>query len=56
MIYDAGAEHEVAPLIARAMFLPISGRSAALVLAAVVAGFLAAGLVVFTRREYRDLS
>lgn len=56
MIYDAGSEQKIAPLVAREMFLPISGRSAALVLASVVVGLLGAGLVVFTRREYRDLN
>ena len=56
MIYDAGSEYEIAPLIAREMFIPISGRSAAVVLASVAVGLFGAGLTVFTCREYRDLS
>ena len=56
MIYDAGSEQEIVPLIAREMFLPIPGRSAAVVLASIAVGLIGAGLVVFTRREYRDLS
>jgi ABC-type transport system involved in multi-copper enzyme maturation permease subunit len=56
MIYDAGLEYEVAPLIAREMFLPVTGRSAMLVLAWVAVGLFVAGVTVFTRREYRDLS
>jgi ABC-type Na+ efflux pump permease subunit len=54
MIYDAGALYGIAPLIARELFLPIAGRSAGIVLAAVSAGFALGGLAVFCRHEYRD--
>jgi ABC-type transport system involved in multi-copper enzyme maturation permease subunit len=56
MIYDAGADHGVGPIVAPEMFLPVRGGTAAIVLLALAAGLCAIGLVVFTRREYRDLS
>jgi ABC-2 type transport system permease protein len=56
MIYDAGAELNVGPTIARDLFLPIAGSTAATILAVIAAGLVAAGLVTFTHREYRDLS
>jgi ABC-2 type transport system permease protein len=56
MIYDAGSGLGVKPVLARELFLPISGRSAAIVLALTAIALLALGLLVFTRREYRDLS
>lgn len=56
MLYDAGSEHRIAPLIAKDMFLPISGRVAMIALSSVTLTLLVVGLIVFTRREYRDLS
>ena len=56
MIYDAGSEYGIGPRLARDMFLPIPGRTAALVLGSVSVALLVAGLSVFTCREYRDLS
>ena len=56
MIYDAGSEYGIGPRLARDMFLPVSGRTAAIVLGLVTVALLVAGLGVFTRREYRDLS
>ena len=56
MIYDAGSEYEIGPLIARELFLPISGRSAAIVLSLLILGLFAGGLITFSSREYRDLS
>jgi ABC-type transport system involved in multi-copper enzyme maturation permease subunit len=56
MIYDAGSELKIGPLLSRDLFLPIAGTTARLVLCLVAAGLFVAGLVIFTRREYRDLS
>jgi ABC-type transport system involved in multi-copper enzyme maturation permease subunit len=56
MIYDAGSEHGIAPLIVKDMFLPISSHAATIVLASVTLALLVVGILVFTRREYRDLS
>jgi len=58
MIYDAGADLKIGPVgrVAREMFLPVSGDTARSVLICATAGLLAAGLIAFTRREYRDVS
>jgi ABC-type transport system involved in multi-copper enzyme maturation permease subunit len=58
MIYDAGADLELGPLsrVARDMFLPVSGGAATTALACAIAVFLAIGMTVFSRREYRDVS
>lgn len=58
MIYDAGTDFRIGPLtrVAREMFLPVSGRTATIALSCAIAALLAAGLFVFSRREYRDLS
>jgi ABC-type Na+ efflux pump permease subunit len=56
MIFDAGAELNVGPRIARDLFLPIAGGSAATVLSLIAVSLLVAGLVTFSHREYRDLS
>jgi ABC-type transport system involved in multi-copper enzyme maturation permease subunit len=58
MIYDAGSSLELGPQsrVAREMFLPVSGSTATIVLAISIGVLLAAGLVIFSRREYRDLS
>ncbi|MFO1092639.1 MAG: ABC transporter permease subunit [Planctomycetaceae bacterium] len=58
MVYEAGAELEVGPAskVAREMFLAVSADTARIVLLSATAGLLAAGLLAFTRREYRDVS
>ncbi|MFN0055023.1 MAG: ABC transporter permease [Planctomycetales bacterium] len=58
LVYDAGAELELAPLgrAAREMYLPISGAAAQTTLVCAIAGLLTVGLWAFSRREYRDLS
>jgi ABC-type transport system involved in multi-copper enzyme maturation permease subunit len=56
MIYDAGAEHNIGPTVARDLFLPISGNTAAWILSCLTLALLAIGIVTFARREYRDLS
>lgn len=58
MIYETGAELEIGPSnpVAQAMFLPVSAAAAQQVLLGMTAGLLAAGMVLFTRREYRDVS
>jgi hypothetical protein len=59
MIYDAGSELQLGPAgrIAREMFLPVSGRTATIALLSSIALLLLLlGLLVFSRREYRDLS
>jgi hypothetical protein len=56
MIYEAGASLNIAPRIAKELFLPISYSSAAATLTAVTLSLFLAGLFIFTRREYRDLS
>jgi hypothetical protein len=42
--------------VSRDLFLPISGRTAAAVISLMAAALFVVGGVVFTRREYRDLS
>lgn len=58
MIYEAGEPWEIGPMgrVAREMFLPVTAATAQTVLLAGIGGLLAAGLIAFTRREYRDLS
>lgn len=58
MVYDAGSEMELGPWrrAAREMFLPVSGRASAITLACAIVTLLAVGVIVFSRREYRDLS
>ncbi len=56
MIYDAGADHGVGPKVAPEMFLPVRSSTATAVLVAITIGLAAIGLIVFARREYRDLS
>jgi ABC-type transport system involved in multi-copper enzyme maturation permease subunit len=56
MIYDAGAEHRVRPRLSPELFLPVSGTTAATALAAASVVLLVIGMLVFTRREYRDVS
>jgi ABC-2 type transport system permease protein len=56
MIFAEGAEYEMVPRIARELFLPIDGRTAAWVLAGLAVALLLIGVVTFSRREYRDLS
>jgi ABC-2 type transport system permease protein len=56
MIFDAGATYDIGPRIARELFLPIAGNTAAWILSSLALALLVLGVVVFTRREYRDLS
>ncbi len=56
MIYDAGSDHKIAPLIAKEMFLPVLGATATNVLWAAAVALTLAGVSNFSRREYRDLS
>jgi ABC-2 type transport system permease protein len=56
MIYEAGAAYSLSPRIARELFLPVSGRTAAWILAGSAAALVLIGAVTFSRREYRDLS
>jgi ABC-2 type transport system permease protein len=58
MVYDAGSELELGPWrkTAREMFLPVSGRASAITLICAIVALLAIGTIVFSRREYRDLS
>jgi ABC-type transport system involved in multi-copper enzyme maturation permease subunit len=58
VIYDAGSEQSLGPMgrISREMFLAISGDAAAIVLGLGTLALIALGALVFTRREYRDLS
>ena len=58
MVYDAGADLQLGPLgrVAREMFLPVSGTTAAIVLAAAIVTLLLVGLASFEHREYRDAS
>ena len=56
MIYGAGAEHDIKPRLRAELFLPISGDAATTALAVASAGLLVLGIVIFTRREYRDVS
>lgn len=58
MVYDAGSDLQIGPWgkTAREMFLPVSGRAASITLVCATLFLVAAGTVVFSRREYRDLS
>ena len=58
MLYDAAGELGVSPRERRGIFQLelIEGSDAALVLAAIAAGFLLLGMYWFSRREYRDLT
>jgi hypothetical protein len=58
MIYDAGSELQLGPAgrIAREMFLPVTRNTATIALVSSIAALLLLGLLVFSRREYRDLS
>lgn len=58
MVYDAGGDLQLGPIgrAAREMFLPVSGATASIALTATIATLLAAGLVSFEWREYRDAS
>jgi ABC-type transport system involved in multi-copper enzyme maturation permease subunit len=58
MVYDAGEALEIGPRgrVARETFLAITGHSAAVALAISIVVLFTAGLVIFSRREYRDLS
>jgi len=58
MIYDAGADLGIGPRgrVAREMYLPVTGETAAWVLAVAAIALLVIGPTVFSRREYRDLS
>ena len=58
MIYEEGAELKLGPVgrVAREMFLPVSSQTAKIVLATSITALLIAGLSVFSKREYRDLS
>jgi ABC-2 type transport system permease protein len=58
MVYDAGGDLNLGPLtrVAREMFLPVSGTTAALALGAVIVALLSLGVVSFETREYRDAS
>lgn len=58
LVYAAGSNHQIQPLgeEMRNQFRPIPGPTAALFLAALIAAFFLAGVVMFWRKEYRDVS
>ncbi|REJ94082.1 MAG: hypothetical protein DWQ29_03210 [Planctomycetota bacterium] len=58
MVYESGSALELGPAgrVAREMFLPVSGETARTVILISSAILLAAGMLIFSRREYRDLS
>jgi ABC-2 type transport system permease protein len=58
IVYDAGSDFELGPWrkAAREMFLPVSGQASAITLTCAILSLLAVGVIVFSRREYRDLS
>jgi ABC-2 type transport system permease protein len=56
LIYDSAKELKLGPLgrVAREMFLPVTGTTAAITLSATIVVLLMVGLLLFDRREYRD--
>jgi hypothetical protein len=58
LIYEAGQPHRIQPLgdAMSHQFRPIPGPSAATVLVILLAAMYVIGLVVFSRKEYHDVS
>lgn len=58
LIYESGTELHLAPRgrAARELFLPVSETTAVLALACGIVGLLVGGMLVFSQREFRDVS
>jgi len=58
LIYDAGRKFQIQPLgeAVQVQFQPVSGPQAAIVLLSIIAALYLLGVVIFARKEYRDVS